>query len=117
MPALGKAGFSLVELLVSMALFSIAALGLSAGVAMVSRAGVISDHLTRATILAQDKLEELAAHDGALAGGTDTPQPGFTREWTLSPDDPDPGVTRVDVTVTWIRNESHSISLATVINE
>ena len=113
MPALGKAGFSLVELLVSMTLFTIAALGLSAGVAMVSRAGLISDYLTRATILAQDKLEELAAHDGALAGGADTPLPGLTREWTIFPDDPDPGVTSIDVTVTWIDDESHSISLAT----
>ena len=117
MPALGKAGFSLVELLVSITLFTIAALGLSAGVVMVTRAGVISDHLTRATILAQDKLEELAAQADPLTGGADTPEPGFTREWTISPDDPDLGVTSIDVIVTWTRDESRSISLATVIND
>ena len=117
MPALGKAGFSLVELLVSMTLFTIVALGLSAGVAMVSRAGLISDHLTHATILAQDKLEELAAHTGSQVGGVDTPQAGFTREWTFSSDAPDPGVTRIDVTVTWTEDETRSISLTTVIND
>jgi type II secretion system protein I len=117
MPALGKAGFSLIELLVAMTLFAIAALGLSAGVAIVSRAGVLSDRLTRATILAQDKLEELASHNGPLSGGADTPHAGFTREWTVSSDDPDTGVTRVDVTVTWEGSGSHSISLATVVND
>jgi general secretion pathway protein I len=117
MPAPGKAGFSLIELLVAMTLFAIAALGLSAGVAIVSRSGVLSDHLTRATILAQDKLEELASHNAPLAGGADTPHSGFTREWTVSPDDPDAGVMRVDVTVTWEGSGVHSISLATVVNE
>jgi prepilin-type N-terminal cleavage/methylation domain-containing protein len=117
MPALGKAGFSLVELLVSMTLFAIATLGLSAGVAMVSRTGVLSDTFTRATILAQEKLEELAAQEDPLADGADTPHPGFTREWTVSPDDPATGVSRVDVTVTWEGNESRSVTLVTVINE
>lgn len=117
MAALGKAGFSLIELLVAMTIFAIAALGLSAGVALVSRAGALSDHLTRATILAQDKLEELASHGEPLAGGADAPLPGFAREWTVAPDDPDTGVTRVDVTVTWEGHESHSLSLATVVND
>jgi len=117
MPALGKAGFSLIELLLAMMLFAIAALGLSAGVAMVSRAGVLSDHLTRATILAQEILEELAAQGNLLADGADTPHPGFTREWTIAPDDPAPGVSRVTVTVTWEEHETRSITLVTVVNE
>jgi len=117
MPAPGKAGFSLIELLVSILLFAVAALGLSAGVAMVSRAGVLSDHLTRATILAQEKLEELAAQLDSLADGADTPHPGFSRAWTVSPDDPETGASRVEVTVTWEENEPRSISLVTVVNE
>jgi prepilin-type N-terminal cleavage/methylation domain-containing protein len=117
MPAPGKAGFSLIELLVAMTLFAIAALGLSASVALVSRAGVLSDHLTRATILAQDKLEELASHHAPLDEGADAPHPGFTREWSVSPDDPEVGVTRVDVTVTWEGSGSPSIALVTLVNE
>jgi general secretion pathway protein I len=117
MPALEKAGYSLVELLVAMALFAIAALGLSAGVIMVVRSGVSSDHLTRATILAQDKLEELAALGSPLTGGTDTPQPGFSRVWTVSSDDPETGVARIDVAVFWEDGDSQSVSLVTVVNE
>lgn len=117
MPALGKAGYSLVELLVAMTLFAIAALGLSAGVVLVVRSEALSDNLTRATILAQDKLEELAALGGAWAAGEDTPQPGFTRTWTVSADDPEIGVVRVDVSVSWDGQDSQVVSLATVLNE
>ena len=117
MPALGKAGYSLVELLVAMTLFAIAALGLSAGVVMVVRSGVLSDNLTRATILAQDKLEELVALGGPLAGGADTPQPGFNRVWTIAADDPETGVARIDVAVSWEGNDAQVVSLATVVNE
>jgi prepilin-type N-terminal cleavage/methylation domain-containing protein len=116
MPAPGKAGYSLVELLVAMTLFAIAALGLSAGVVMVVRSGAFSDDLTRATILAQDKLEELTALGTPLAGGTDTPQAGFNRTWTVSSDDPEAGVTRIDVSVSW-EDEAQSIALVTVVNE
>ena len=117
MPILEKTGYSLVELLVAMALFAIAALGLSVGVALVARAGVLSDTLTRATFLAQEKLEELAAQEDSLVDGVDMPHAGFTREWTISPDDPEAGVTRVEVTVSWEGQTSHSMTLVTVINE
>lgn len=117
MPAAGKAGFSLIELLVAMTLFAIAALGLSASVALVSRAGALSEHLTRATILAQDKLEELVSQNVPLTGGVDRPHAGFTREWAVSPDDPEAGVTRIAVTVRWEGSELHSIALATMVND
>ena len=117
MAALRKAGYSLIELLVAMTLFAIAALGLSAGVAMVLRSGVFSDDLTHATLFAQEKLEELVNHPGALTGGADTPQPRFTRDWTVSLDDPEVGLTRVTVTVSWQRDEEQTVSLVTIVNQ
>lgn len=112
-----KPGYSLIEVLVAMALFAIAVLGLSAGVALVVRSSLLSDNLTRATILAQDKLEELAARYTSLAGGSDTPQPGFTRDWSVTPNDPEAGVARVEVTVSWESGEPQTISLETVLDE
>jgi prepilin-type N-terminal cleavage/methylation domain-containing protein len=112
-----RVGYSLIELLVAMALFAIAALGLSVGVAIVSRAGVLSDHFTRATILAQDKLEELAARGGAPAEGADAPAPGFSRSWTVALDDPEIGESRVNVTVSWEGADSRTIALTTVMND
>ena len=117
MAALGKAGYSLIELLVAMTLFAIAALGLSTGVAMVLRSGVLSDDLTHATLFAQEKLEELASHPGALTGGADTPQPPFTRDWTVSLDDPEIGLTSITVTVSWQRDEEQAVSLVTIVNQ
>ncbi len=117
MPALEKAGYSLVELLVAMSLFAVAVLGLSAGVVMVSRSSVLSDDLTRATLLAQEKIEELANQNDALEGGTDNPQSRFTRVWLVAPDVPEAGVTKITVTVSWVGNDAQAVSLVTVRNE
>jgi len=117
MPAVGKAGFSLIEVLVAVALFSLAALALSAGAVTVIRATATSEHFTLATILAQDKLEELHAQTAPLSGNTDIPQPGFTRAWTVTPDSPQDGVSQIDVTVSWTDYQSHAVTLTTVVNE
>lgn len=117
MPAQGNAGYSLIELLVAMTLFALAALGLSTSVAMVLRSSVASDDLTQATLLAQEKLEELSAPGGLLTDGADTPATGFTRVWTVTSDDPDPGVTRVDVSVSWDKDAPQTVALATVVND
>lgn len=117
MPALGRAGYSLIEVLVAVTLFSLAALALSAGVVTVIRATATSEHFTVATILAQDKLEELHAQTASRSGDTDTPQPGFTRTWVVTPDSPQDGVSQIDVTVSWTDYESRTVTLTTVINE
>lgn len=117
MPATGKAGYTLIEILVALTLFSIAALGLSAGVGTAVRAGKLSADFTLATILAQDKLEELSAQFIPLDDGSDTPQPGFTRIWSVTADTPEAGVTQIDVTVSWTDSITHTVALTTVINE
>jgi prepilin-type N-terminal cleavage/methylation domain-containing protein len=117
MPALGKAGYSLLEILVALTLFSVAALGLSAGVVTVVRAGKVSADYTQAAILAQDKLEELRAQLAPLSGGSDTLRPGFTRVWAITPDSPEVGVTRIDVSVAWVDSLPYTITLASVVND
>lgn len=112
-----NSGYSLIEVVVAMALFAIAILGLSAGVALVARSSLLSENLTRATILAQDKLEELTTPYAVRTGGSDEPQPGFTRDWSITLDDPATGVARVAVTVSWESGEPQTISLETVLNE
>jgi len=114
---MSNSGYSLIEVLVAMALFAIAVLGVAAGATLVARSNLLSENLTRATVLAQDKLETLAAHYGPLAGGSDEPQPGFTRDWSVTPDDPEAGVVRVAVTVSWESGGPQTISLETVLNE
>ena len=117
MPALGRAGYSLIEVLVALTLFSVAALGISAGVATVVRTGKLSADFTHATILAQDKLEELRAQVGPVTTGSDSPQSGFARTWAVTPDSPETGVTQINVTVSWEDFTPHTVTLTTVVNE
>ncbi|MEW6296728.1 MAG: prepilin-type N-terminal cleavage/methylation domain-containing protein [Thermodesulfobacteriota bacterium] len=117
MPATGKVGYSLVEILVALTLFSLAALGLSAGVGTAIRAGQRSADFTLATILAQDKLEELFAQGTLVSDGSDAPQPRFTRVWVVTPDAPEIGVAQIDVTVSWADSAEHTVTLTTVLNE
>ena len=96
--------YSLIEVLVAMAIFAIASLSLSAGAIAVIRVGHVSDRLTQATIPAQDKLEEFRAEFERLRDGSDTPQAGqvsFVRSWQVSFESPETGVARIDVTVSW----------------
>ena len=109
-------GYSLLEVLVAMAVFAIASLGLAAGVTTVIRAGSVSQHVTQATILAQEKLEEFRAAFEPLRDGEDSPRPGYTRSWQVTPDSPEQGVTRIAVTVAWFAEGPRSVDLVTVVN-
>lgn len=117
MPVIGKVGYSLIEVLVALTLFSLATLGLSAGVGTTIRAGKLSADFTLATILAQDKLEELFAQGPPVSDGSDTPQPRFTRAWAATSDTPEVGVTQIDVVVSWADATRHTVILTTVLNE
>jgi prepilin-type N-terminal cleavage/methylation domain-containing protein len=117
MPAWRKAGYSLVEILVALAVFSLSAPGISVGVSLAVRTSQTSEHFTLATVLAQDKLEELRAQLGSRSSGSDSPRPGFSRQWFIASDSPETGVTRIDVAVSWTDYQPHSLTLATVVNE
>ena len=113
----GKAGYSLVEVLVAITIFSLSAPGIATGIAMAVRAGQVSENFTLATILAQDKLEELRSQEGFRSSGSDAPRPEFAREWFITSDSPETGVVRIEVAVSWTDYESHSLAITTVVNE
>ena len=110
-----NAGYSLVEVLVAMAVFSIAALGVATAAVTLTRAGHASERVTQATILAQEKLEEFRAAFEPLRDGEDTPRLGYTRRWQVAPDAPEIGVARIEVSVSW-PDADQPVSLVTVVN-
>jgi prepilin-type N-terminal cleavage/methylation domain-containing protein len=112
-----NAGFSLLEILVALTVFSIASVALTSGVTTSIRANNTSEHLTQATILAQDKLEALLASGLTFTAGSDAPRAGFTRTWTIATDTPQVGVSQLAVSVSWTDYGSHSITVTTVVNE
>jgi prepilin-type N-terminal cleavage/methylation domain-containing protein len=108
-------GFTLVELLVAISIFTFAVLGLAAGTIAVVRTNQNS-HLNASAInLAQAKLEEFRAMTGAAfatlscasftsSGCSDQPVAStmsFTRSWQITANSPVVGVSRIDVKVDW----------------
>ncbi|MBM4255932.1 MAG: type II secretion system protein [Deltaproteobacteria bacterium] len=112
-----NAGFSLLEILVALTVFSIASVALTLGVTTSIRTNATSERLTQATILAQDKLEALLASNPTLLAGSDVPRAGFTRTWTILFDTPQPGVAQVNVSVVWADSSPHTVTVSTVVNK
>ena len=117
MPAPENTGYSLLETLVAIAIFSITAVALTSSLTFGIRTSHASQRFTQATILAQDKLEVLCARPATRVSDTDSPQAGFTRTWTIIANTPQLGVTQIDVMVSWVDYLPHTITLSTVVNE
>ncbi len=117
MPAVGNSGYSLLEILVALSIFSIVSVALTTSITSGIKINHASERLTQATVLAHDTLETLSARPAARVSGTDTPQSGFTRTWTVTPDAPQPGVSQLDVTVAWTDYQPRTITLSTVLND
>ena len=116
-------GFTLIEVLVSMTIFSIAILGLVIGTSSVMRANQQSYFSTIAINLAQDKLEELKANPTTLlfSCSTSCESPpthdgvAFIRTWTVTPNSPAPGISQIDAKVDWTNYTSHSVTISSAV--
>ena len=88
----GDSGFSLVETLVASCILATALLTLVQLLAIASVANDAAGRLTRAALLAAQKIEDLRASSAtAFEGdGTDAPASGFRREWSMRPLPSDP---------------------------
>jgi len=98
------AGFTLIEVLVAIGIFSVAILGLAVGAISITRANRTSQVHTVATSLAQDKLEDLKAQGFAavVSGGPETvtvQNVNFTRSWTVAANGPNNN--QLSVTISW----------------
>ena len=124
-----SAGFTLIEILVAMSIFSVAVLGLAVGATSVMRANQTSYFNTIATNIAQDKLEELKGSTIAAlpscpsyttAGCSDTKTSlglTFSRSWQIIANSPISGVNRLDVKVDWTDYRSHSLTFSSAVKQ
>jgi len=115
--ASSTAGFGVIEVLASLAVFAIVAAGLAANSVASVRANRVSREISVAATLAQDKMEALRSLDPAanppdLTTGShvDPNNPltafggaggFFTRVWTVTRNSPSTGMYTVVVTVSW----------------
>lgn len=114
-------GFTLIEILIALSLMTIGVLSFSLTTVGVIQGHVSSRNFTAAIHLAQTRLEQIQAlalespvcpssklpvcsdSDGTLnfLGTTEPPGLIFQRAWVITPDSPEPGLTKIDVTVSW----------------
>lgn len=123
------AGFTLVEVLIALVVFTIGLLGTAALTVSIIRTNAISKRQSQALVHVQDRLEqvrEMGYSNAAAADGTEyldpetltwdaaNPYVAFKRETDVVPDTPAAGMTTVTVTVSWDGDE-RSVSMTNIL--
>jgi len=112
-----QGGFTLIEILIAMTIFSTSFLALAAGATTVMKSNHSSYNNTVATNLAQDKLEELRALDPtAIVGDNKTKKVGgvtFTRTWTTTDAD---GLRKIKVVISWTDPRAHTLTISSAVD-
>ncbi len=121
-----EAGFTFNELLMTMGLVAFVVVSSSVGSLNLIRRQVVSDNLTVAINLAQDKIEELQARRplsdlNLCPGGGDqglSARRGvagvFDRCWKIAPSSLAANLKQIDVVVSWRDHEVHETTLTTL---
>ena len=119
-----RAGFTLIEVLVAISIFSFGMMGLAAGAVTITRANKTAQFHTMATALAQEKLEQLKATSvsfvSTCASSCETTAPSylgvtFTRTWDVQTNLPQTGLKQMTVTVAWRDYIDHTISVVSAM--
>jgi type II secretion system protein I len=116
-----SAGFTLLEILVALIIFSIGILALTSLTVTATRTGSYGGRMTEAVTFAQDKLEELKTNSWEkIVSGTDqeTGPTGitYTRNWKVLEKETR-NLKTVSIRIDWNDPAHHSISLFTVISQ
>lgn len=124
----GDTGFTLVEVLIALVIFTIGLLGTAALTVTVIQTNAISKRQSQAIVHAQDKLEEvreLGYSNAAAAQGTEYIDPdtqtwaagnayvSYKRQTVVDVDTPAAGMTTVTVTVSW-DSDARSVSMTNI---
>ena len=111
-------GFTLIEVLVAMVILSIGLLGTAALITGIINGNKVSNRITTATVLAQDKMEDIRRVGYSSGNETRTvlpsPDDNYEREVTVVDGSPAANMKTVTVTVYW--ESSKSVSLQTILS-
>jgi prepilin-type N-terminal cleavage/methylation domain-containing protein len=118
-----RAGFTMIEVMAAIGIFSVAVLGLAVGAITITKANKTSQFHTIATNMAQDKAEELKATSVAFVTScsssceTAPTSQGvtFTRKWVVTANSPSAGINKIDVTVSWTDYAAHSVTVTSAM--
>jgi len=110
-------GFTLIEVLEALVIFSVAFVGFVSLLVGTLHANVQAKHRTEAATVAQDKLEELRESTTLTAGSDSVTLPSgktYSRGWTVGAG-PTASVQSVTVTVSWTDYTAQTVQLTTVL--
>ena len=110
-----ESGFSLIEVLMALVIFTIGLLSANAMQIATIKSNTVANGVTVASVLVSDKIENIMAMDytdAALTAGTTTTTTvdGFTLTWTVTGDTPLVGCKTVDVNVTFRQKQISLLS-------
>ena len=106
-------GFTLIEVLIALAIFSIGLLAAASLLVTATRQNTKTTHLTLANGIAQQQMETLLAQDldpwptAQVTGATNNPvvmgqaYTGYSVNWSITPDTPTTNIATVVVTVSY----------------
>ena len=115
-----NSGFTLMEVLVAMLILSVGLLGMAALVTGIINSNKLSNRISAATVLAQDKMEEIKiiGYDDASGGTEDyntiLDYPLYKRVTNVVAGNPATGMKKITVTVYW-ESDDHSVVLNTIL--
>ena len=117
-----NSGFTLMEVLVAMVILTVGLLGMAALIAGIINSNKLSNRISTATVLAQDKIEEIRG-----VGYDDAEDEDGTEDYNIIPDytlykritdvvagDPAAGMKKIAVTVYW-DSDDHLVVLQTIL--
>lgn len=112
-------GFTLVEVLIAIAILSFALLAMASLTGSVMGYNKLADHWTKAATLAEDKIEEFRNADYyslASSASDETVDTHYTRSWLVYADEPDTDMSTVVVKVEfkWL-NKDYDVEIRTII--
>jgi len=105
-------GFTLIEVVVALLLFAVGAAALAETLVLAQHLRASSGRQLRALELAEERLERLRAGE---RGGDAAPLGVFTRSWRSGAVPDEPGLERVDVTVTWEDRGAQEVRLSALL--
>ena len=105
-----NSGFTLMEVLVAMLILSVGLLGMAALITGIINSNKLSNRISTATVLAQDKMEDIKriGYDNAVSetkASMSSPYANYEREVSIA-SGPATGMSTVTVTVYWDTNKS-----------
>jgi type IV pilus assembly protein PilV len=115
-----SSGFTLLEILIALIIFSIGILALTSLTVTATRTGSYGARMTEAVTFAQDKLEELKTNswDKVVSGADQETGPtgiNYARNWKVLEKETR-NLKTVSITIEWNDGADHSISFFTVIS-